>query len=86
MKKKSPFIRTPKFNAQFNKKIKSENNASPVYTATALVAVYYLGLIAYIVATKKFILVPAVMFFAPGYFWLIWTRFREKALFRSISK
>ncbi|MFH0919467.1 MAG: glycosyltransferase [Fibrobacterota bacterium] len=86
LKKKSPFIRTPKFNQQFTGKIKSENNASPVYKATVLVAVYYLGLIAYIVATQKFVLVPAVMFFAPGYFWLIWIRFREKALFRSVSK
>jgi len=86
LKKKSPFIRTPKFNKLLTTYILSENNSSPVYKSVALVNIYFLLMFFYIFTSHKYVLIPAALFFAPGYFWVMFTRIREKRLFRTISK
>lgn len=84
-KKKSVFVRTPKFNnAPGQKKhIKSDNNNSPVYTATGLFSLYFLLLIAYIIFHAKLNLLPALIFLSPSYFWLFFKHLQEKAQFES---
>jgi hypothetical protein len=86
LKKKSPFIRTPKFNNVISKYILSENNSSPVYKSVALVNIYFILMFYYIFSAHKYMLIPAALFFAPGYFWVMYTRLREKRLFRTITK
>jgi len=86
MKKKSAFIRTPKFNNKFSRYILSENNSSPVYKAVLLVNIYFVGIFYYIFSSGKLVLLPAALFFAPGYFWLMFAHMREKMMFRSILK
>lgn len=86
LKKKSPFIRTPKFNNVLSRYVLSENNSNPVYRSVILVNLYFIVLFYYIFSTHKYVLIPAALFFAPGYFWVTITRIREKMLFRSISK
>lgn len=84
-KKKSPFIRTPKFNNLLTRYVLSENNSRPVYKTVALFNLYFIGVFFFIIHSGKYILLPAALFFAPGYFWILFTRLREKRLFRSIS-
>jgi len=86
MKKKSPFIRTPKFNKVLSRYILSENNSSPVYKSVLLVNIYFVFLFYYIFTAHKYVLIPAALFFAPGYFWVMYTQIREKFLFRAITK
>ncbi|MBD3314146.1 MAG: glycosyltransferase [Chitinivibrionales bacterium] len=75
--RKTPFIRTPKFNCT-GMAIKSENNAGPVYGVLGVVALYFVAMIVYIFAVKKPSLLMAAAFFAPGYWWLLWLWLRER--------
>lgn len=86
-KKRSVFVRTPKFNnvPGQKKRIRSENNDSPVYTATGLFSVYYVFLIIYIVFHAKLNLLPALLFFSPSYIWLFFKQMQEKSQFGSDS-
>jgi cellulose synthase/poly-beta-1,6-N-acetylglucosamine synthase-like glycosyltransferase len=86
LKKKSPFIRTPKFNNNLRKKFKSQNNARPVYKAAAFFNIYFISLTAYILIQGKFNLLPALLFFSPSYFWLFYRGIREKFLFKTFSQ
>ncbi|OGS36968.1 MAG: hypothetical protein A2293_01980 [Elusimicrobia bacterium RIFOXYB2_FULL_49_7] len=84
-KKKSIFIRTPKFNniQGQQKRIKSENNASPVNTVVGFFALYFLILMTYILIHARLNLLPALLFFSPSYFWLFFKHLKEKHQFRS---
>lgn len=79
--KKTPFIRTPKFNNKLTKYVLSENNSNPVYTSIALANLYFLGVFVAIFLSGKYVLLTAALFFAPGYVWMMLTRMREKAVF-----
>jgi hypothetical protein len=87
-KKKSVFVRTPKFNNApgQKKRIMSENNDSPVYAAMGLFSLYFLFLIVYILFRAKLNLLPALLFFSPSYFWLFFKHMQEKAQFESGSR
>lgn len=82
LKKQTPFIRTPKFNNNIRKRFKSDNDAKPVYKAAMFFSAYFILLITYILIKGKFNLLPAFLFFSPGYFWLVYKRIREKSQFK----
>jgi cellulose synthase/poly-beta-1,6-N-acetylglucosamine synthase-like glycosyltransferase len=83
LKKKTAFIRTPKFNNVIKKTVRSDNNSNPVYRAVAFFTVYFTVLTVYIVANEKFNILPALFFFAPSYFWLFIKIVREKIIFHT---
>lgn len=86
LKKQTPFIRTPKFNNNIRKRFRSDNDAKPVYKATMFFTAYFILLITYILIKGKFNLLPAFLFFSPGYFWLFYKRIREKNQFKQVFK
>ncbi len=82
--KKTPFIRTPKFNNKFTKYILSENNSSPVYKVIFFINIYFIALFALIFSSGKYFLLSAALFFAPGYLWMLLSRVRERMVFQSV--
>ena len=84
--KKTPFIRTPKFNNKFTKYILSENNSNPVYKTIFFINIYFLALFAMIFLSGKYFLLTAALFFAPGDIWMTATRIKEKMVLASLSR
>jgi hypothetical protein len=84
--KKTPFIRTPKFNNKFTKYILSENNSNPVYKTIFFINIYFITLFAMIFLSGKYFLLSAALFFAPGYIWMTVTRIKEKMVLASLSR
>jgi len=81
--KKTSFIRTPKFNNNLRATISCERALKPFHYLVFLFVAYFITMFILIMSSGKLALLPAFLFFAPSYFWLIFRTVREKILVRS---
>ena len=76
--KKTPFIRTPKFNGRRAKRQKGKRRIEKTHWLAFFLVAYFLVMFGSLAVNAAFYLIPAALFFSFGHFWIFFRGWRER--------